>query len=233
MNYAIIAAGESSRFKAEGLRTPKHLIKLKGEYLIERLIRVAYRNKGEKLFCIINENEPELKNYLLNGSFGIPVELVVKNTVSSMHSLFALAPYLMNEPFCLTTTDSVFDENEFTEFINYSIRQDDVAGTLAITGYIDDEKPLCVELDDNGLILNFSDSSEGYNWATGGVYFFSNKIFNEMQYALDTGISRLRNFLRLLIDRGYMMKGYSFSQIIDVDHVADIKKAEDFLKGSK
>ena len=233
MNYAIIAAGESSRLKAEGLKFPKHLIKLEGECLIERLIRIAARNKGDQVFCIINENEPELKKYLLNGNFGIPVKLIIKNTVSSMHSLFALAPYLMGEAFCLTTTDAVFDEHEFEEFINYSILQNEVEGIIAITRFIDDERPLCVALDKEDFILKFSDSKDGYSWATGGVYFFSNKIFDEMQYALDNGIIRLRNFLRLLINRGYLMKGFSFSKIIDVDHMSDVYKAEEYLKTLK
>jgi len=229
MNFAIIAAGESSRLRAEGLKTAKHLIKINGEYLIERIIRIARSNRAKKIFCIINEQEEELKKYLSSNDFGVPINLIIKNTVSSMHSLFALAPFLANEPFCLATTDSVFAETEFTDFINYSSIQKNVDGTLAITRYIDDEKPLCVAMDDEDTILKFSDSKEGYNWATGGLYFLSPKIFDEMQYALDAGIERLRNYLRLLIAHGYLLKGFSFSKIIDVDHVSDIEKAEKFV----
>lgn len=232
MNYAIIAAGESSRLKAEGLKTPKHLIKLDGEYLIERIIKIAYRNKAEKVFCIINENEPELKEYLTGNNFPLPVECIVKNTQSSMHSLFALAPYLLENPFCLLTTDSVFDENEFIDFINYAALQKDVDGILAVSSYFDDEKPLCVEMDSDNTIVKFSDTEEGYKWATGGIYYLSPKIFEQMDYALHNGISRLRNFLKLLVNSNYNLKGFSFSKIIDVDHVSDIIKAEEFLTNS-
>lgn len=232
MNLAIIGAGESSRIKAEGLKGSKHLIKINGESLIERIIRIAKQNGANKVFCIINEHEPELKNFLSNHDFGIPFRLIVKSTPSSMHSLFSLAPYLKKEPFCLATTDSVFLESEYSEFLSYSILQEDVVdGTLGITRYIDDEKPLCVAMDEDDTIIKFSDSKEGYNWATGGIYFFSPTIFDEIESALEIGIVRLRNFLRLLVSKGYILKGFSFSKIIDVDHLSDIAKAESLIKG--
>jgi NDP-sugar pyrophosphorylase family protein len=233
MNYAIIAAGESTRIKTEGLNTPKHLIKLGSEYLIERIIRIASENGANIISCIINENEPELKEYLHNNKFSVPVKCIVKNTRSSMHSLFELSPYNSEEPFVLLTTDSVFDEKEFASFINYSTEQKEVEGILAVTNYIDDEKPLCVRINEKGLIKEFGDSKEGYIWATGGLYYLNPSIFNEMQYALATGINHLRNYFRLLINKNYRLRTYHFSKIIDVDHVTDIKKAEDFIKSIK
>jgi NDP-sugar pyrophosphorylase family protein len=232
MNLAIIGAGESSRIKAEGLNIPKHLIKIKGEFLIERIIRIACQNGINKVFCIINENEPELRDYLSVGNLPLPVQLVVKSTVSSMHSLFALSDFLKDDYFCLATVDSVFNENEFSDFINYSqLNKNDVDGVLAVTSFIDDEKPLCVAMDNEDTILKFSDKKEGYNWATGGLYYFSPAVFNEMQESLDSGILRLRNFLKLLVKKGYILKGFTFSKIIDVDHVSDIQKAAAFLEG--
>lgn len=55
MNLAIIGVGESSRIKAESLTTPKHLIKLDNEYLIERIIRIARENGAQKVICINSE----------------------------------------------------------------------------------------------------------------------------------------------------------------------------------
>lgn len=229
MNLAIIGAGESTRLKAEGLKSSKHLIKINDEYLIERIIRIAKNNDTEKIYCIINSHEPDLKNYLLKTNFGIPLELVIKDTISSMHSLFELAPYLIDKPFCLATTDSVFYEREFSEFMKYSISQTETDGVLAITKFIDDEKPLCVLINENNTILEFSDFKEGYRWATGGIYYFKPNIFNEIESASAAGILRLRNFFRHLLNKGYLLRGFSFSKIIDVDHVSDIKKAEEFL----
>jgi hypothetical protein len=40
----------------------------------------------------------------------------------------------------------------------------------------------------------------------------------------------MRNFQRELINDGLRLQAYRFSKILDVDHVDDIKKAEDFLQ---
>lgn len=229
MNLAIIGAGKSSRLKAEGLKVSKHLIELNGEHLIERIIRIGRENGLKKVFCIINSHEPEVKEYLLTNDFRIPLKLIVQDTESSMHSLFALSPHLTNEPFCLATTDSVFLENEFADFINYCISNQEADGTLAVTQFIDDEKPLCVDLDNRNNITKFSDLKDGYRWATGGIYYFSPRIFEEIPLALATRVTRLRNFLRLLIENDYKLKAFQFSKIIDVDHVSDIKIAKEFL----
>lgn len=233
MNLAIIGAGESSRIKAEGLKTSKHLIKINDEYLIDRIIRIAKNNDVKKVVCIINTNEPELEEYLNSKNFGIPLKLIVKNTISSMHSLFELSPYLKEEPFCLSTTDTVFVEKDFNRFINYSVNQKNIDGIISVTEFIDDEKPLCVEMNNENTIIKFSDTKEGFNLATGGIYYFLPTIFNEMQSALNQNITRLRNFFRLLNKNRYHLKGFLFSKIIDVDHLSDISKAEELLSNEK
>lgn len=83
----------------------------------------------------------------------------------------------------------------------------------------------------DGTILKFSNTKEDYSWLTGGVYYFQPGIFSEKLYALETGTSRLRKFFILLIARGYTLKGFPFSKIIDVDHLNDIEKAEELLTG--
>jgi hypothetical protein len=43
------------------------------------------------------------------------------------------------------------------------------------------------------------------------------------------GISRMRNFQRALIEKGFKLKAFPIEKIIDVDHAEDIKTAEAFL----
>ncbi|MGE5351015.1 MAG: nucleotidyltransferase family protein [Acidobacteriota bacterium] len=244
MNLAILAAGESSRLKAEGLKIPKAMISINGETIIERIIRLSVSNGVSSIYCIINEEEQALRDFFLKGDFQVPVKLVIRTTESSMHSLFSLAHYLSEEPFLLTTCDSVFDASEFSKYVS-SIKDSSVKdssvkdssanesqscqGVLAVTQYIDDEKPLCVEMEGDCDITSFSDSKEGYKWATGGIYYFSPGIFEMINKAHELKISRLRNFLRLLLSSGYKLKGYPFSKIIDIDHLSDIKAAGEFL----
>lgn len=232
MNLAIIEAAEVTHVNGEGLKTPKHLMKIGNEYLIERIINIARKNSIQRVCCLVNSSDTELREYLSRNDFGIPIKLIIQNTTSTLHSLFLLSPYLLNERFCMVTTDSVFTESEFSEFCSFSSLQEEIDGSLAVTRYHNDEEPLCVAMDEEDTILKFSDYIEGYSWVTGGIYSFSPRIFYEMEYALETGISKLRNFLRLLVTRKYLLKGYTFSKIISVNNLSDLKRAEEFLKSA-
>ena len=233
MKLAIIGAGEGSRLKEEGIATPKPLIKINGVPLIERIIRCAAANHLTSAELIINEAFAEVKEFLERSDFGIPVRCELRSTPSSMHTLFALQPRVDDSPFCMTTVDSVFRKEEFRNFVSFIRSTPDADGVLAITDYIDDEKPLCVRLDAARRILEFMDSAEHSHWATGGIYYFTPRIFQEIDLALSRKIERLRNFLRLLIERNYLLKAYPFSKIIDVDHRSDIAAAEEFLRTGK
>ncbi len=230
MKLAIIGAGEGLRLRDEGILVPKPLVKINGVPLIERIIRIAAKNGLTSVELIINEAFGEVKEFLEHQDFGVPVLCELMSTPSSMHTLFALASRVEDSPFCLTTVDSVFREEDFRKFIEFVRLSQEADGVLAITDYIDDEKPLCVRMDQNSKILEFMDSAERSHWATGGIYYFTPKIFRETELALQRKIERLRNFLRLLIEQGYVLKGFPFSKIIDVDHRSDIMAAEQFLK---
>src|SRR5271169_4168201 len=109
MKAGIIAAGEGSRLRSEGIVVPKPLVPVGGIPLIERLIRTLERHGISEIVCIVNEYSLEVKNFVEEKKFSVPVRFVVKTTPSSMHSLFALAPYLNDDPFVLSTVDPIFD----------------------------------------------------------------------------------------------------------------------------
>lgn len=232
MNAAILAAGEGSRLRTEGIHTAKPLIPVGGVPLIDRLIRLALASGADSLSVVINEGMTEVRRHCEELALPLPFHLLVRSTPSSMHSLFALEPFLRDAPFYCTTVDTVFLETEFARFLSFARRQHHADGVLGVTDFIDDEHPLCVDIDDRHRITHFSDTSAGYRWTTGGIYYFSPRIFELMPAAFDTGTLRLRNFLRLLLTKGYVLRAYPFSKVIDVDHAADIAVADQFIASS-
>ena len=108
MKFAIIAAGEGSRLANEGISTPKPLIELQGVPIIERLVRLFARNGASSISVIINSQQPETLAHLMMLKEEFPLEIVIKDTPSSMHSMHALSKSLRGEKFCLTTTDTLF-----------------------------------------------------------------------------------------------------------------------------
>ncbi|MBR5441270.1 MAG: NTP transferase domain-containing protein, partial [Prevotella sp.] len=64
MRYAIIAAGEGSRLAQEGIDAPKPLVKIHGEHLIDRLIRIFMVNEAEEIVVVCNDLTTEVSEHL-------------------------------------------------------------------------------------------------------------------------------------------------------------------------
>jgi len=232
MDYAIIAAGEGSRLVEEGIEIPKPLIQLNGITLIDRLITVFCRNGASSISIIINSEMVEVYQHIKQKKLNIPLNLVVKSTPSSMHSFFALSPYLKNGKFCLTTVDTVFKEDEFSDYIQDFINDNSYDGMMAVTGFIDDENPLYVAVEpETQLITAYKNSpSNEVNYVSGGIYCLSSRAIGVLQMCMDRGMNRMRNYQQQLILEGMRLKAWPFRKIIDVDHAEDINKAAEFLR---
>ena len=64
LKYGLIAAGQGSRLVAEGITDPKPLVKVGGETLIGRLIRLFCENDAESVSIIINEEMTQVYDFL-------------------------------------------------------------------------------------------------------------------------------------------------------------------------
>ncbi len=142
MHYAIIAAGEGSRLKHEGINVPKPLVRIGGSTLIERLTGIfRSRHDCESVSVVISPEvaacAPEID----------ADHVVTASTSGSMHSLHRLATCLKGcGRFCLTTVDTVFDPTEFDHYIDaYAADTGTYDGYMGVTTYIDDEKPLYID----------------------------------------------------------------------------------------
>ena len=257
MKYAIIAAGEGSRLAQEGVNDPKPLVKVNGERLIDRLIRIFMDNNAEEIVVICNEvmarvadHLAEVKREGLDGR-RVPLTYVVKSTPSSMHSFFEISRFLGGGKFVLTTVDTIFRENEFTQYVK-AFEQSEADGMMGVTDYIDDEKPLYVGVThcagENGdmeypsvtgfydtldeLTINTHHPSPNTHHPTfisGGIYGLQSSAIETLNGCMERGESRMRNFQRGLIRDGLQLKAYPFTKVLDIDHASDIGKAEQFL----
>lgn len=229
MRFAIIAAGEGSRLASEGIKAPKPLIEIQGVPLIERLVRIFARQGADSINIIVNEQQPETLAHIRELQKLFPINVVVKSTPSSMHSLHALSHLLRGDEFCLTTVDTLFHEEEFAEYIK-TFKESDGDGIMAVTDYIDDEKPLYVDTDSQLDITAFCDKpTENLRYISGGIYGLTPKALDILDECMAEGIERMRNFQRRLVDGGMRLKAYPFTKIIDIDHAEDIAKAESFI----
>ncbi|MDR1603004.1 MAG: NDP-sugar synthase [Tannerella sp.] len=231
MDYAIIAAGEGSRLVREGIATPKPLIRLQGTPLVDRLINVFLQNGASSISIIVNGEMREVQSHLKMRQMPVPFHLTVRSTPSSMHSFYELSRHLTGDAVCLTTVDTVFREDEFQRYIEAFRNDTHLDGMMAVTDFVDDEKPLYVLTRDDGMILDFSDApQEGCRCVSGGIYCLKRPAIDILEKAVASGMSRMRNYQRRLVAEGLKLRAYNFSKIIDVDHAADIGRAEEFLR---
>ncbi len=242
MNFGIIAAGEGSRLVQEGVAFPKPLVPLNGEPMIGRLVRIFQENGAGRISIIVNEQMTEVREFVenLRKEISISVDLVVKTTPSSMHSFYELGKLLKGHGrFIVTTVDTIFSEPDFSGYVKaYSDAAADVDGMMAVTSFVDDEKPLYVETDSEMNITAFLDKSavngdekdaDSREYVSGGIYGLGDKAVDVLDECLKNGVSRMRNYQRGLVAAGLRLKACDMGKIIDVDHAGDIAKAEQFL----
>lgn len=252
MRFAIIAAGEGSRLRNEGVNVPKPLVTINGEHIIDRLVRIFCNNGASEIMIVCNDLYPEVVNHIHEMSLRFPIRYVVKTTASSMHSLKELEPLLVpkgsaavinneNEKFIVTTVDTIFDEEAFTRYVN-AFRASRADAFMAVTDYIDDEKPLYVDTRGsdsapylstdcgaNGIfpVHGFLDTHPDYPcpYISAGIYGLTTKALDTLNRCILEGQHRMRNFQRGLLQDGLDVRAFLLGKVFDIDHVTDICKA--------
>ncbi len=235
MNFGIIAAGEGRRLAQEGVEKPKPLVELEGTPMIGRLIGMFAALGAGRVSVIVNEQMPEVAAYLENiaPTLPMPLDIVVKSTPSSMHSFHELGRLLHGHGrFVVTTVDTIFRRDDFACYVEaFENAPAEVDGMMAVTRYVDDEKPLYVETDEEMDILAFRDTPwPEAEFVSGGIYGLDSGALDVLDGCLECGTQRMRNFQRALVAAGMRLKAYDMGKIIDVDHASDIAKAEEFIK---
>ena len=233
MNFAIIAAGEGSRLVQEGVAVPKPLVDLDGRPMIRRLIDIFRSCDAESISVIVNEQMTQVREYLekVRAEIDTPMQLVVKSTPSSMHSFYEVSSvFPAGSKFILTTVDTIFRPDDFRRYAAAFAADNTCDGYMAVTEFIDDEKPLYIDTDADGIITAFRDEPfPGVRYISGGIYGLTTPAVGILSECMANGVSRMRNYQRALVSAGLRLRAYNLGKIIDVDHSSDIATARAFL----
>lgn len=236
MNFGIIAAGQGSRLVQEGVALPKPLVSIQNKPMIGRLIDIFTRCGAESVSVIVNEEMKEVAQYLrdIAGKLSCPLNLVVKTTPTSMHSFYELSSLMKGKGrYIITTVDTIFREDDFARYVAaYEAAPAEIDGMMAVTSFIDDEKPLYVATDADNRITAFLDAMQpGVKYVSGGIYGLSESAIPVLGKCLAEGVGRMRNYQRALVAEGLDLRAFDMNKIVDVDHASDIASAEAFLRG--
>lgn len=233
MNFAIIAAGEGSRLVQEGVAVPKPLVDLDGRPMIGRLMDIFENCGAESISVIVNEQMTQVRTYIEERmrTSKTPVRLTVKTTPSSMHSFYEVSRnFPAGSKFILTTVDTIFREEDFRRYADAFAADNTMDGYMAVTDFIDDEKPLYIDVDAADTITAFRDEPwPGVRYISGGIYGLTMPAIDILEECMARGVSRMRNYQRALVAAGLNLRAYPFGKIVDVDHAGDIDTARAFI----
>jgi NDP-sugar pyrophosphorylase family protein len=226
---ALIAAGSGERLRAAGQPLPKPLVPVAGVALIDRVLNAVSAAGIGEVACIFNLAADAVEAHCRGAHSSLTLDVVRRDTPSSMESLFALQPHLDDDPFLLLTVDAVFGPTLLPSFLEQTARFDDADGVLGVHEFVDDEKPLRVGLDASRRIVALAEDAAESPVITAGLYVLSPRIFAEVDAARRANFTALRQFFRHLVRQGYRLYGAPVEKTVDVDRPADIAVAEAFV----
>jgi NDP-sugar pyrophosphorylase family protein len=236
LKAGVLAAGRGERLRGDS-NILKPLVKVGSQTLIEHVLHSMSAAGASEVVVIINEDSLAVREHVATRPWPFALRWIVETTPTSMHSFLRVVETLAAEgdegPFLLSTVDTVADPNAYGRFISAAIENRQAAVTLALTSPGEDEKPLCVRMEQGGSrIVAIGDAAAPSDYATAGVYAVRASILQEAEAARRDGLDALRAFLGRLLERGHLLAGIPIPEAIDVDRPADIEMAEAFLRSA-
>lgn len=217
----IIAAGEGRRLRQAGWRMPKPLVPVGGTPLIERVIRNFLAAGISSLVIIVNERDRECEQWIASRFPSLDLHVIVKTTDSSLESFLEVAGHLGSGRSLISTVDAWCPQETFLVFVNTALELPGEAILLAVTPFVDDERPLWVRMNASGRITHIGGASGDV--VTAGMYLVPERV-RHMSPPPD--VKSLRAFLGWLLDRGEPMYGVILPVVVDVDRAEDVALAE-------
>jgi len=216
----VIAAGHGTRLKRDGYRVSKPMTPVGGRPLIGHALD-RFRWVGiRQATVIVNEDSDDCRRWLDDHADGLDLDVIVRTTPSSYASFALVAARLAGAPAVITTVDAIVAPGAFRHFVKSAAGFPDDAIVLGVTGHVDDDNPLWATLDEHGHIRRVGGGQGSH--VTAGVYWLPAQRIA----APSARFSRLRDYLKWLVDEGRPVYGVVLPLVFDIDRAHDVEAAE-------
>ncbi len=167
----------------------------------------------------------------LRDTEGLPVSFRPIVSDNSFYSLSEAACDIKGK-FIALTVDAIFPLDEFKDYIKAVETMPEGMALMALTRYVDDESPLYARLaDDESEVIDYrygGEPFEGTPIVSAGIYGITDKIMDIAQR--DQYPASTSDFQRILaVGNDIKVVPFVMSKAFDVDHVSDLRSAEQFL----
>jgi len=225
----IIAAGHGTRLKGAAPGNIKPLLEVGGKPLIHWVVS-GLRDAGiTRIVLLVNSSGKPVRHYVREQFPGIEWVFLTRDTASSWESFRLVSNALAQREwrFVISTTDALISPRDVSRFVHEEWA-DDCAGALALTKYVDDEKPLWADIDDAGRVTAIGPNAKLKKTVTCGLYGLGARVARDMPEAGTYG--RLRDFWIDLIAKRHPIQGMVLTDSIDVDRPEDLAAAGDLTR---
>lgn len=229
----IIAAGEGSRLRARFPGTPKPLVPVSGRPLACWVVASLRAAGVRSLWVLLNSGGDAARPALRRAARGVRLSFLRRDTTSSWESFRLVSRLLAREAprFLVSTVDALVppaDARRFAEGAFAPFGSRGPAAALALTGFVDDEKPLWADVDAAGRVKALGEDAVGRRAATCGLYALSASAARRLPPA--RRYARLRDYWSALVRSGEPVRGVLLSKTVDLDRPEDIPAAEKVLR---
>ncbi len=223
MKAGIIAAGLGERLKATG--TVKPLVPVAGRPLVHWTVAGLERAGADSITILLNGRGGEVRRSLEAAFPRVAWRFLEWDSPSSWESFRRVAVELARESerFVISTVDALARPEDVAGFAERALASD---AALAITSFVDDEKPLWVDAE-NGLAIAVGADAKRRDRVTCGLYGLSRALARKLP---DESHERLRDYWTALARAGAAISAVDIEKTIDVDRPEDLAAAEDFLR---
>ncbi len=226
LRVGIIAAGEGSRLQSSHPETIKPLIPIHGRPLCHWIVD-SLRGAGATDFTILfNAKGRQAPDSLRTAFPDLRFSFLERDTASSWESFRLVASTLAQTEgdFLISTVDALVPPSAIRRFVQEA-RRSGASAALAITSFIDDEKPLWADVS-HGRVTALGAQARQKTHATCGLYYMTAEAVQTFPSAEKYG--SLREYLSSLVCAG-QTAGIVLAKTLDVDRPEDVRQAEAFV----
>jgi len=217
---AVIAAGEGSRLKQFGVAKP--LLEVAGVPLIEHVLSNFEAAGIASAAVIFNESERDCEAFVRERFGNLVATVLVRTTRSSLESFRAVLEVAPKGRLLVSTVDAFCPRKDFVRFVERARELPSPSTVLAVTRFVDDEKPLWVNIAGHGRVSAVGGSTG--DAVTAGIYVFPENV---RSMGVPHELGRLRDFLAWLAKSGQPIQALEIEKVVDVDRAEDLAVAEE------
>lgn len=228
----ILAAGNSTRFKAEGTMLPKVLLKVGGLRLLERSILTLQAAGIEHFRVVIGDFSDQIVKAMskIKRLQSLDIEYVkAENYHLGNGASLAAGAGVVEEPFLLTMSDHIFSTDTIKDFVK-QVKLRPAFPSLAcdsdIEGVFDLDDATKV-LASDGRIVAINKELEDYNLIDIGLFYFPEGFGPRIKEKMEAGAHSVSNIVgQFMNEEGMRVDPIENATWQDVDNPSMLAEAE-------